>query len=132
MLNNLNHLEIIEGLERGSFRRQRIFRDRTDPFDELDDIEFRKRYWFSKNTTKYILREIENDEDLCRLTRTNQSLPSHFQLLLALRYYAMGRSPTQGASNLGKRGWSKFWPIFAYRSGAVKFHQTFKSFQHTT
>ena len=90
MLNNLNHLEIIEGLERASFRRQRIFRDRTDPFDELDDIEFRKRYRFSKNTTKYILKEIENDEDLCRLTRRNQSLPSHFQLLLALRYYATG------------------------------------------
>ena len=48
MLNNLNHLEIIEGLERASFRRQRIFRDRIDPFDELDDIEFRKRYRFSK------------------------------------------------------------------------------------
>ena len=26
----------------------------------------------------------------------------------------------------------KFWSIFAYRSGAVEFHQNFKSFQHTT
>ena len=42
------------------------------------------------------------------------------------------KGPTQGASNLGKRGRSKFWPIFAYRSGAVEFHQNFKSFQHTT
>ena len=29
-----------------------------------------------------------------------------------------GRSPTQGASNLGKRGRSKFCPTLAYRSGA--------------
>ena len=43
-----------------------------------------------------------------------------------------GRSPTQGPSNLGKRGRSKFWPIFGYRSRAVEFHQNFKSFQHTT
>ena len=42
------------------------------------------------------------------------------------------RSPTQGASNFRKRGRSKFWPIFAYRPGAVEFHQNFKSFQHTT
>ena len=42
------------------------------------------------------------------------------------------KGPTQGASNLGKTGRSKFWPIFAYRSGAVEFHQNFKSFQHTT
>ena len=32
---------------------------------------------------------------------------------------------------MGKRGRSKFCPIFAYRSGAVEFHQNFKSFQQT-
>ena len=44
----------------------------------------------------------------------------------------VGQVPYSWASNLGKRGRSKFWPIFAYRSGAVEFHQNFKSFQHTT
>ena len=44
----------------------------------------------------------------------------------------VGRSPTQGSSNLGKRGRSKFQTILAYRSVAVRFHQNFKSFQHTT
>ena len=43
----------------------------------------------------------------------------------------LGRSPTQGASNLSKRGRSKFWPIFAYRSGAVEFHQNFLSLFNT-
>ena len=32
----------------------------------------------------------------------------------------------------GEKGRSKFCPILAYRSGAVGFHQNFKSFQHTT
>ena len=44
----------------------------------------------------------------------------------------VGQVPYSGASNLEKRGRSKFCPIFAYRFGAVEFHQNFKSFQHTT
>ena len=44
----------------------------------------------------------------------------------------VGQVPYSRASNLGKRFRSKFCPIFAYRSGAVEFHQNFKSFQHTT
>ena len=44
----------------------------------------------------------------------------------------VGQVPYSRGSNLGKRGRSKFFPIFAYRSGAVEFHQNFKSFQHTT
>ena len=44
----------------------------------------------------------------------------------------VGQVPYSRSSNLLKKGRSKFWPIFAYRSGAVEFHQNFKSFQHTT
>ena len=39
-----------------------------------------------------------------------------------------GRSHTQGASNLGKRGRSKFWSILAVRSGIVEFHQILRLF----
>ena len=39
-----------------------------------------------------------------------------------------GRSPTQGASNLGKRGRSKFWSILAVRSCMVEFHQILRLF----
>ena len=41
----------------------------------------------------------------------------------------VGQVPYSRGLNLGKRGRSKFWPIFSYRSGAVEFHQNFKSFQ---
>ena len=40
----------------------------------------------------------------------------------------VGQSPTQGSSNLGKRGQSKFWSILAVRSGMVKFHQILRLF----
>ena len=36
-----------------------------------------------------------------------------------------GRSSTQGASNLGKTGWSKFGSILASRSSVVEFDQNF-------
>ena len=46
-----------------------------------------------------------------------------------LQFFSMqGRSPTQLASNLGKRGRSKFWSILAVRSGMVEFHQILRLF----
>ena len=44
----------------------------------------------------------------------------------------VGKVPYSRGFKFGERGRSKFWPIFAYRSGVVEFHQNFKSFQHTT
>ena len=44
----------------------------------------------------------------------------------------VGQGPYSRGFIFGKRGPSKFWPIFACRSGAVEFHQNFKAFQHTT
>ena len=44
----------------------------------------------------------------------------------------VGQVPYSRGFKFGERGRSKFWSLFAYRSGAVEFHQNFKSFQHTT
>ena len=44
----------------------------------------------------------------------------------------VGQVPYSMGFKFGKKGPSKFCPILAYRSGAVGFHQNFKSFQHTT
>ena len=40
----------------------------------------------------------------------------------------VGQVPYSRASNLGKRGRSKFCKIFAYRSGVVEFHQILRLF----
>ena len=44
----------------------------------------------------------------------------------------VGQVPYSRGFKYGERGRSKILPIFPYRSGAVEFHQNFKSFQHTT
>ena len=44
----------------------------------------------------------------------------------------VGQFPYSRGFKFAENRRSKFWPIFAYRSGAVEFHQNFKSFQHTT
>ena len=71
-------------------RRERLFRDRYDPFDFYDDSEFKKRFRFTKVTTRYIITLIEMDERITRHTRRNAALPPYQQVLLCLRFYATG------------------------------------------
>ena len=44
----------------------------------------------------------------------------------------VGQVPYSRGFKFGENGSIKILPNFAYRSGAVEFHQNFKSFQHTT
>ena len=44
----------------------------------------------------------------------------------------VGQVPYSRGFKFVEKGPFKFWHIFANKSGAVEFHQNFKSFQHTT
>ena len=77
-LNAINDLELLQELEQRSFIRQRIFRDRTNPFDCLDNEDFREKYRFSKETTNYIIQLIETDEKVTENTKRNRSLTVPF------------------------------------------------------
>ena len=44
----------------------------------------------------------------------------------------VGQVPYLRGFKFEEKGPIKIFPILAYRSGAVEFHQNFKSFQHTT
>ena len=44
----------------------------------------------------------------------------------------VGQVPYSRGFKFGEKGPIKILAVFAYRSGAVEFHQNFKSFQHTT
>ena len=44
----------------------------------------------------------------------------------------VGQVPYSRGFKFGEKGPIKILAHFAYRSGAVEFHQNFKSFQHTT
>ena len=91
-LETLSHLEHLENLAGQSLRRQRIFRDRTDPFD-VNDREFLKRYRFTKTITIHIAQQNEHDKELLCHTRQNQAIACHLQILLTLRFLCYWRIP---------------------------------------
>lgn len=62
-------------------RRQRIYKDRPDPFF-LPDIEFKKKYRFNKQTVKNITNLIKND---ISLDRRGCGTSAELQVLVALR-----------------------------------------------
>ena len=75
-------------LMRRTFRRQRIFRDRTSPFDIYDDVELfaRFRFWREDIATLVDLFGDELEHPLPR----GGSLPPLMQVLVALRFFASG------------------------------------------
>ena len=68
-------------------RRPRVFRDRSNPLEDLEEDEVFERYRFSPDNIIYILRLLPN---LARPTRRNHPLPPLLQLLLCLRFLATG------------------------------------------
>jgi len=69
-------------------RRERQFRDRPSPIDELREEKFIKKYRFDQESVKYITELIE--EGLIRPTARNHALPAEFQVLVALKFFASG------------------------------------------
>ena len=71
-----------------ALRRERIFRDRSNPLDTFSDEEIINKYRLSRECI-INLCETLNDE-LEWPTRRNYALPAHLQVLTALRFYASG------------------------------------------
>ena len=68
---------------RVSLRRERLFRDRSNPLEIFDDYHLILRYRFPRC---YILELIEMcNNELERRTNRNKSLPVYCQVLCALR-----------------------------------------------
>ena len=71
-----------------SMKRQRVFRDRMDPLDHLDDTALFRRYRLPRHCLLDLIREME--PHLERTTQRSHSLPVSIQVLCALRFYAGG------------------------------------------
>ncbi|KAJ8318371.1 hypothetical protein KUTeg_003462 [Tegillarca granosa] len=71
-----------------AFRRRRTFRERIDPIQQYDDIDFLERYRFTKNSVVKIFDIVKND--LTYMTARNNPVSPMVQVLAALRYYATG------------------------------------------
>ena len=68
-------------------RRPRVFRDRSNPLEDLEPREVFDRYRFFPGTIMFILSLLPN---LSTPTRRNSPLPPTLQLLTCLRYLATG------------------------------------------
>lgn len=66
-------------------RRNRIFRDRTHPFEKFDDVEIVRKFRFRRREILDLTNLIERD-----ITMTNRkgTLTPLLQVLVTLRYYA--------------------------------------------
>ncbi|XP_061192286.1 uncharacterized protein LOC133200516 [Saccostrea echinata] len=68
-------------------RRPRLFKDRSNPLEDLEDDEVYDRFRFRPQTIIFILGLFPV---LSRPTNRNHPLPPLIQLLLSLRYFATG------------------------------------------
>lgn len=64
-----------------------MFKDRSNPLEDLDEDEVFERYRFRPLTILYIVGLLP---DLSSATNRNQPLPPLLQVLLCLRYFATG------------------------------------------
>eukprot|EP00057_Strongylocentrotus_purpuratus_P015455 XP_011669929.1 PREDICTED: putative nuclease HARBI1 [Strongylocentrotus purpuratus] len=71
-----------------ALRRERVFRDRTNPLDAYCDTELRKRYRFSRRGCIYLIHLLRID--LEHPTGRSRALPASLQIFLALAFFASG------------------------------------------
>ena len=74
--------------ERERPRRPRIFRDRSNPLDWMNDDQIIANY----RLTREVILELVDDMylELQPATKRNNAIESHMQILITLRYYATG------------------------------------------
>ena len=71
-----------------AIRRERVFRDRMNAFDAYDDVDFKFRYRFHKETVRSLIDELYGDLDNVYVKPTD--VDPCIQVLIALRFYANG------------------------------------------
>jgi len=66
---------------------KRYIRDALNPFEFYDELQFKRRYRFSKESVEYgILPKIE--QSLAQIINRGLPIPPRMQLLICLRFYA--------------------------------------------
>ena len=75
-------------LARRAMHRERVFRKRVNPLDQFDDIDFQRRYSFTRETTLYLINMLI--PDLVSVYGCENDITPAQQVCLALRFYATG------------------------------------------
>ncbi|XP_067204599.1 putative nuclease HARBI1 isoform X1 [Linepithema humile] len=88
IMEEINDIEDIEDdFENVERVRKRYIRDGQNPFEFYNNLQFKKRYRFNKDSVLYgILPKIE--EGLQKINNRGLPIPPVMQLLICLRYYA--------------------------------------------
>ena len=80
-------------------RRERVFRDRTQPLDLYDDVEMLKKYRFTRAGVMEIIDSLGGQ--LEHPTNRNHAVPPSLQIFVALRFYATGSVLDNSATQHG-------------------------------
>ena len=75
-------------VNRRALRRKRVFRDRNDPFNDLDDSDLMSKYRLPQHLIVNLCNSLQNR--LTRNTERNHAMSVSTQVFAALRYYASG------------------------------------------
>mgnify|MGYP000225442310 CR=1 FL=1 len=75
-------LLILRRREQRALRRERVFRDRLNPLESMDDIELINRYRFPRHVIIDIVSKVEGY--VTRPTRRVHAIPTHIQVYVYL------------------------------------------------
>ena len=67
-------------------RRERIFRDRTNPLEIYDDLELIERFRFDRGTILQITQLLQDDLESSNFR--NKAIPPLIKVLISLRFFA--------------------------------------------
>lgn len=85
----IDDLRMIEGIEEISplIRHVKLYKPRNNPFEDLEEDEFKYKYRFTRSTAYYITEMVKND--LAGDARGG-FIPPHLKVLAAIRTWARG------------------------------------------
>lgn len=84
VVEEINRINSITNIRRGV-----TIRDRNNPFSNLDEEEFRRRYRFSKETVLNLISKLHSD--IQSNTEQSTDIPPYLQILSSLRFFATGQ-----------------------------------------
>ena len=85
VLENIDDFELIMNK---SMKRQRVIKDRFNPYENYDEISFIRRYRLSKGCFVELLNLIKSDLD--NKVENSANIPLLIKLAIVLRFYATG------------------------------------------
>ncbi|KAK9739323.1 hypothetical protein QE152_g9082 [Popillia japonica] len=79
-------LELVDLIDRQ--RRRKVFRPRENQFEKWNDLDFIRRFRFSKDGVRFILENIT--DEILHPTERNKAVTAETMLFVTLRFYATG------------------------------------------